>query len=125
MINFIRKFHIYLGCFFYPVSPFFSWYQGPGNLSAYTRARKMAVIWHQPFSKLSEIHENQQLPLNENPGSPSVPFRLFILLMSLGFVVTASLAIVMAFRFTRKSKTIWISLILGALIPILLIWISV
>ncbi len=77
------------------------------------------------LKKLSEIHENQRLPLNENPGTPSVPFRLFVLLMSLGFVATASLGIVMAFRFTRKAKTIWISLISGALIPILLIWISV
>jgi len=35
------------------------------------------------LKKLSEIHKNQRLPLNENPGTPFVPFRLFVLLMSL------------------------------------------
>lgn len=124
-MNLIRKFHIYLGCFFTPFLLFFVVSEAWQSFSLHKSKKDGSYMAPTILKNLSEIHENQRLPLNENPRTPSVPFRLFVLLMSLGFFATASLAIVMAFRFTRKAKTIWISLILGALIPILLIWISV
>ena len=124
-MNLIRKFHIYLGCFFTPLLLFFVVSGAWQSFSLHKSKKDGSYMAPTILKKLSEIHENQRLPLNENPGTPSVPFRLFVLLMSFGFFATASLGIVMAFRFTRKAKTIWISLISGALIPILLIWISV
>ena len=125
MMNLIRKFHIYLGCLFTPFLLFFVVSGAWQSFSLHKSKKDGSYMAPVILKKLSEIHENQRLPLHENQPTPSVPFRLFVLLMSLGFVATASLGIVMAFRFTRKAKTIWISLLSGALIPIFLIWLSV
>jgi hypothetical protein len=124
-MNLIRKFHLYLGCFFTPLLLFFVVSGAWQTFSLHKSKKDGSYVAPLILKQLSEIHENQRLPMQENQPTPSVPFRLFVLFMSLGFVATASLGIIMAFKFTRNAKTIWISLISGALIPILLIWLSV
>jgi hypothetical protein len=44
--------------------------------------------------------------------------------MSLGFVLTAILGVLMAFKFTRKRWIVWLCLVAGFILPVLLLYIG-
>ena len=53
--------------------------------------------------------------------APSVPMKIFVVLMALGIASTTVLGIVMAFRFHRSFKLLWGLLLAGTLLPVLLV----
>jgi hypothetical protein len=77
------------------------------------------------LQQLSSVHQDQRFPINSGPrGLPSIPFRWFVLAMSVGFVLTAILGIAMAFKFTRERWIVWLCLLVGILLPVLLLYIG-
>ncbi len=117
----IRKLHLYLGCLFAPLIIFFaitgawqtfSWHESSED-KTYT-----PPAW---IGKLSEVHKNQRT--EHAPGArPSVPLRWFIVLMSVGLVVTTLLGIYMAFKMTRNMVLVVILFAAGLVVPIVLLY---
>jgi hypothetical protein len=106
----LRRLHLYLGCFFAPMLLFFT----------------ISGIWqtvgwndHNAILRwLSTIHKNQGLKGGAHLNS--FPLELFVLLMSLGLILSVVTGIVMAFKFGRGKITL-ASLAAGILIPLIMI----
>jgi hypothetical protein len=47
-----------------------------------------------------------------------------VVLMSLALILTTIIGIVLAFRFSRYQWPVWVSLSLGLLVPVLLLWLG-
>ena len=68
---------------------------------------------------LSALHTSARFKNGHEPSSPA--FKLFVIVMSLSFVVSTVLGIMMAFKFTRSRKAAFICLALGVIIPAVLV----
>jgi hypothetical protein len=109
----LRQIHLYLGTFFAPMLLFFA----------------VSGIWQVlrlndkiPALKfLSAIHTGS---MHKGSGfQPNSPFlEVFVVLMSLGLVVSLITGIVMAFRF-GQSKTAFVALATGILLPLVIIFV--
>jgi hypothetical protein len=116
-MTFLRRIHLYLGCFFAPMLVFFSvsgvwqvygfqWVNGPNWLTY-----------------LSTIHMGHQLFFKDPTKaytftSPYLEF--FVVLMAASLVLNIILGVTMAFKFGRGTLALT-SLFAGALIPLILI----
>lgn len=117
----IRKLHLYLGCFFAPLLIFFV-ASGTWQTFVLHRSKKDgSYIAPAILQRLSEVHIRQRLRTEKHPGDTSIPFRIFILFMSVGIVSAASLGIVLAVRFARNRFIIWGVLAGGVIVPILVL----
>jgi cytochrome bd-type quinol oxidase subunit 1 len=116
-MNFLRRIHLYLGCFFAPMLVFFSvsgiwqvygfqWVNGP-NILTY----------------LSTIHMGHQLFFKDPTKAYSLSssyLEFFVVLMAASLVISILLGVIMAFKFGRGTLAL-ASLAAGALIPLILI----
>jgi hypothetical protein len=123
-MNRIRQLHLYLGCIFAPLLIFFA-ITGAWQTFQLHRSRKDGTytaprILHQ----FSSVHQFQEFPVHEGLVRQSHPFRWFVLAMALGFVVTAILGVVMAFKFTRERWIVWLCLVAGFILPVLLLYVG-
>ena len=116
-MNFLRRIHLYLGCFFAPMLVFFSvsgiwqvyglqWVNGP-NILTY----------------LSTIHMGHQLYFKDPSKaytftSPYLEF--FVVAMAASLVLSIILGVIMAFKFGRGTLAL-ASLAAGVLVPLILI----
>jgi len=116
-MNFLRRIHLYLGCFFAPMLVFFSvsgiwqvyglqWINGP-NILTY----------------LSTIHMGHQLYFKDPSKaytftSPYLEF--FVVAMAASLVLSIILGVIMAFKFGRGTLAL-ASLAAGVLVPLILI----
>ena len=120
----IRQFHLYLGCIFAPVLIFFA-VSGAWQTFRWDHTKKDGSYQApQILKSLSVIHKDQAYPFVEGKLKPSIPFRYFVLVMSLGLVATTLLGIFMAFKFARARWIVWVCLILGFILPALLLYIG-
>ena len=122
-IKALRNVHLYLGCFFAPLLLFFVI---SGCLQTFGLHRQMKNSSYRPppvLQSLSEVHQWQRWGSTSTPAKPSLPFRWFMLAMSLGFIVTTILGILMAFQMGRASIAV-ILIGLGSLIPAILLWLA-
>jgi hypothetical protein len=99
---------LYLGCLFAPMLLFFAvsgiWQTyDPG----YTRSKVLAL--------LSTIHTSHNLKLG---GLTNFILRDFVLVMSVSFIFSAILGVVMALKFGRNRKVAFGCLMLGILVPL-------
>jgi len=117
----IRKLHLYLGCVFAPLIIFFSITGAWQTFSFHESSKDKTYTPPAWISKLSEVHKNQRT--ERVPGArPSVPLRWFIVLMSIGLVVTTILGLYMAFKMTRSLTLACILFAVGLVVPLLLLY---
>jgi len=116
-MNFLRRIHLYLGCFFAPMLLFFSvsgiwqvygfqWADGP-NILTYLSTIHMGhqLFWKDPTKAYSF-------------SSPYLEF--FVVVMAASLVISIFLGVIMAFRFGRGTLAL-ASLAGGILVPLILI----
>ena len=115
----LRRLHLYLGCFFSPMLIFFvctGWYQtmhpdrrkNPGEAEAF-------------WDRLRSIHADSILPSAAATGYSTKFFRWLVVAMAIGFIVTVIFGVILAFRFGKQKWAVWLSLLLGVLLPVALL----
>ena len=111
----LRTVHMYLGFFFAPLLIFFV-ITGCCQMMNLHEQRKSAVFSPRAefFDKLSRVHMRG----GKHKGQASLPFRLVVLAMTVGFVTTTVLGVWMAFRFTQNASAVWLCLLFGAVITL-------
>ena len=121
-MKFLRRLHLYLGCFFAPMLLFYvatGWYQ-----TLHTNRNKTPGEAGDWVSRLTSVHVDQIYPAaSANAYSPSW-YRALVVTMALALILTVGLGIILAFQVTRKRWPIWLSLALGLLVPVLLLWLG-
>ena len=105
----LRSLHLYLGCVFAPLLLFFA-VSGLWQTLAFS-----SPLLH----RLSTIHTSHQLKAGGALTSP--PLFFFVLLMAISFIITTLLGVVMAVKFGRSRRAVYVCLALGVLIPLALI----
>jgi hypothetical protein len=120
----IRRWHLYLGCFFTPMLLFYiltGGYQSlvPNRLKSPADAETL-------IQKLRVVHVDQVYPSEHEIRKPSSPklFRGLIAIMTVAATVTIALGLILAFKTSRQQWPVWLSLVLGLLVPILLLWLG-
>jgi hypothetical protein len=116
----LRRLHLYLGVFFAPLLVFYvatGWYQ-----TVNVDRRKGLGEAEGVVDKLVSVHVDQVYPTDQAVGWEPGPFRVLVVLMSLALLVTILLGMVLAFRSTARRWPVWLSLGLGILLPLLLLW---
>ena len=111
----VRLVHLYLGCFFAPLLVFFT-VTGCAQMFAWHEQKKSdprpPSARTQLFDTLGRVHMHG----GNQRGSAPASFRLLILAMTAGFLVTVFLGVWMAFRFSQKPMLVWLCLLSGILI---------
>jgi ABC-type nitrate/sulfonate/bicarbonate transport system permease component len=112
----LRQLHLYLGCIFAPVLIFFA-VTGAWQLFSLHRGTKDgSYVPPRAVFVLSEVHQYQHLP--GASSSSGTPLRYFILAAAAGLVLTTTLGIIMAFRFTRSKASVLLCLLAGVVVPV-------
>ncbi len=121
----LRRLHTYLGCFFAPLLVFYiltGWYQ-----TVYHDRLKSPGDAETLGEHLRTIHVDQIYPTSHEsfctPSSPKL-FQWLVVVMAIALVTTIILGVILAFRSIRKPWPVWLSLILGFLVPIALLWLG-
>ena len=60
----------------------------------------------------------------EKKGKHSLPFRYFVVVMSISFVITSLLGVVLAFQMIRPKWLVGLSLALGFLLPACMLYLG-
>ena len=116
----IRQLHLYLGCIFTPLLIFFAVTGACQTFCQDKKVGKAPLILQQ----LSSVHKYQTFPVHLGRPKASVPFHCFVLAMAMGFVATAILGVVMAFKSTRTRWIVWTCLMGGVVLPMLLLYLG-
>lgn len=122
MMRQLRTIHLYLGCVFGPLLLYFS-------VSGIWQTLKLHLPpeGSQSLAVLSTIHTSRALK-SAGISTLSSPFlESYVIAMAGGLIITAIVGIVMAFRFGRSRRAVYLSLAVGTLLPLSLIlqsWLS-
>lgn len=118
----IRRWHLFLSCFFAPLLLFYvatGWYQTLSVNRNKTPGEAQDLV-----SKLTSVHVDQIYP---DPKVEEYSPRLFqwlVVLMSISLIITIALGIYLAFTVGRPKWAVWLSLALGVLLPVLMLWLG-
>jgi hypothetical protein len=118
----VRRLHLYLSCFFAPLLLFYigtGWYQ-TFNIN---RNKNLAEA-EDLVSKLQSVHVDQIYPNKTAERYRTMPFKMLVVVMSISLIVTIGLGIYLAFTVGRPKWAVWLSLTLGVLLPVLLLWLG-
>ncbi len=118
----LRRVHLYLGCFFAPLLLFYvatGWYQ-----TVNPDRRKGVNDSMDLISRLTRVHVEQYYPAEAASSYSTYGFRVLVVVMSVALISTLVLGIILAFRTSRAKWTVWLSLVLGGLVPALLLWLG-
>ncbi len=120
----LRRLHTYLGCFFAPLLIFYvltGWYQTVNHDRLKSPADAGTLL-----EKFRTVHVDQIYPSDHEISRPSSPkwFQYLVVAMSVALVATVALGVILAFRSTRQTWPVWVSLIVGILLPALLLWLG-
>ena len=118
----LRRLHLYLGCFFAPLLLFYvltGWYQ----TVALDRRKGVgeAETW---IERLRSVHVDQIYPTESAMGYSPWLFKWLVVIMAVALTATVILGIVLAFRSIRQRWLVWLSLGLGIVFPMLLLWLG-
>ncbi|MEY4200879.1 MAG: hypothetical protein RLZZ265_2619 [Verrucomicrobiota bacterium] len=123
-MKFLRRAHLYLGCFFTPMLLFYiltGWYQTvvPNRLKHPSEAETLV-------QKLRVVHSDQIYPSEDEFQKPSSPklFTVLVVVMSIAATVTIALGLVLSFKLLKPSWPVWVCLLGGILLPLLLLWLG-
>lgn len=109
----IRQLHLYLGCVFAPLLGFFA-------LSGLWQTLRLGREEPGMLRHLSTIHTGQALKSPDLASLSSPYLQVFVTLMTIAWMATMVLGIVMAFRFGRR-RVAGYCLLAGFLIPVFLV----
>lgn len=118
----LRRLHLYLGCFFAPLLIFYvatGWYQ-----TVNPDRRKGTGDSTDLVSRLTRVHVEQYYPAETASGYSTRWFRALVVLMALALITTVILGIILAFRTSRNSWPVWLSLALGVALPVIVLWLG-
>ena len=120
----IRRLHLYLGCFFTPMLLFYvltGGYQtlNPNRLKTPSEAETLV-------QKLRVVHVDQIYPSEQEFKKPSSPklYQGLVVVMAIAATLTILLGLVLAFRSLKNQWPVWLSLVLGVLLPALLLYLG-
>ncbi len=120
----LRRSHLYLGCFFTPMLLFYiltGWMQvvDPDRLKSPADAETF-------IQKIRTVHVDQVYPGQDELDVPSSPkaFKALTVIMCVAATVTIVLGLVLAFKSLKNQWPVWISIVLGVLLPILMLWLG-
>lgn len=118
----LRRIHLYLGCFFAPLLTFYvltGWYQTLNRNR--TKTPGEAGDW---VSRMTSVHVDQIYPSETAMRFSPTLYRGLVVVMSASLIVTLVIGIVLAFRLSKVKWPVWLSLVLGVIIPMLLLWLG-
>ncbi len=118
-MNKLRRIHTYLGVFFAPLLLFFvvtGWYQ-----TMHPDRRKSPEEAQAVWDRARSVHADSILPDSTATTYKTKPFRYFIVSMSVAFIVTTLLGLILAFRFTKQKAVMWICFLFGFVVPVALL----
>ena len=118
----LRRLHLYLGCFFAPLLIFYvatGWYQ-----TVNPDRRKGTGDSTDLVSRLTRVHVEQYYPAESASGYSTRWLRALVVLMALALITTVILGIILAFRSSRNSWPVWLSLALGVALPVIVLWLG-
>ncbi len=121
-LKLLRRLHLYLGVFFTPLLVFYiasGWYQ-----TVNVDRRKGLGEAEGLVDKLVSVHVDQVYPTEQAVAWEPGPFRVLVVLMSLALLATIALGMLLAIRSTTRRWPVWLSLGLGILLPLLLLWLG-
>jgi hypothetical protein len=122
-VRFVRKLHSYLSVFFAPLLIFFvatGWYQTVIMDRNKGLAEQQTLV-----SKLTSIHVDQVYPKEQATGEYSTTlFKGLVVVMSICLLATIGLGLYLALRTSGRGWTVWMSLGLGVLFPVLFLWLG-
>ena len=120
----LRRLHLYLGCFFAPLLLFYiltGWYQtlNPNRLKSPSEAETL-------LQKFRVVHSDQIFPSENELDKPSSPkkYRALVVVMSIASTVMILIGLVLAFKTLRQQWPVWLSLVLGVVLPAFLLWLG-
>lgn len=120
----LRRLHLYLGCFFAPLLLFYiltGWYQtlNPNRLKSPSEAETL-------LQKFRVVHSDQIFPSENELDKPSSPkkYRALVVVMSIASTVMILIGLVLAFKTLRTQWPVWLSLVLGVVLPAFLLWLG-
>ncbi len=123
----LRQLHLYLGCVFTPLIIYFS-LSGAWQVFRFNDVPKGPEGEHATvriaLRALSNPHRNSALPGYSDKTSKSASFNVVAALMALGMVVTSTIGVVLAFRFSRRPLVVAGCLVLGTIVPLALLALS-
>ncbi len=76
------------------------------------------------ISRLNRVHVEQYYPTESASGYTTYLFRGLVVGMAIALVTTVALGVVLAFRTSRNRWPVWLSLALGVVLPIVLLWLG-
>ena len=121
-MKFLRRLHLYLGCFFAPLLLFFivtGWYQ---TLQVDRQKRRgEAETW---IDKVTSVNKDQIFPTESAMSYNTTLFKCLVVTMSVALMATIIIGIVLAFKILRLRWPVYLSLVLGVALPILLLWLG-
>ena len=123
-MKFIRRAHLFLGCFFTPLLLFYiltGWYQTV-NLNRLKHPSEAETL----LQKFRVVHSDQIYPAEQEFEKPSSPkyFKAFVVVMSIAATLTIALGLVLSFKLLRPVWPVWLCLALGILLPMLMLWLG-
>ena len=122
-MNKLRAIHLFLGCLFPPMLIFFVL---TGALQTFDLHERHNDGSQPPgiVDNLSEVHKHQRWPTEGERIPPSTPFKIFVVFMSIGFILSSILGIVMAFKSSKNKMVVWTCLLMGILLPVFFLWMA-
>ncbi len=123
-MKFIRRAHLFLGCFFTPMLLFYiltGWYQTvvPNRLKHPSEAETLV-------QKFRVVHSDQIYPSEQEFEKPSSTklFKILVVVMAIAATFTIGLGLVLSFKLLRPVWPVWLCLAFGILLPMLLLWLG-
>lgn len=122
MNRWFRRLHTFLSVFFSPLLLLFvvtGWWQ-----TVTVNRNKGLGFGSSWIEKLSTIHIDNYFPLSGAHNYSTDLFKLLVVIMCIGFMLTTILGLVMAFRFAKRKASLVLILIAGILVPIFLLYLG-
>ena len=140
----LRLVHRYMGVFFSPAILFFSFTGALQTLDLHSPNKSTGYVPPAWLVEVAQLHKKQTLNLNkaktkptqtesvsqdsavdkknELPRKSALPLKWFVVVMSVGLVLTTFLGIYMAFRFAGAPRVVWGILAAGTFLPMAMIF---
>jgi hypothetical protein len=122
MLKIVRRLHLYLGVFFAPLLLFFvvsGWYQtaNPDRRKGPDEAR---AFW----DRMRSVHAEQILPSEKVDNYSPKLMRWLVYGMSTALLATVALGVVLALKVLKARWLVWLTLVLGFVLPLLFLWLG-
>lgn len=120
----LRQIHLYLGCIFAPLIIYFALSGAWQVFGWHDLPKDSPPTWSQSLlHEISMPHTHSKLPGSPKDAADSEAFSAFAFVMGLGMVITAVLGVVLALRFTKSKRLVFICIFGGLVLPVVLLFV--